>query len=247
MAFAIKRERDVWRLVAGVTIFALSIVTSVLMLVYPSSQWLWEFTVSWPLTIFLTGTATYFIGGKMREVHLLNEELTRLVSRDRLTDVATRDFFFKRMEEMPEAYGVSLMVDIDFFKRINDTYGHLTGDKVIAHVARILNEETRPQDLVCRFGGEEFVVFLANVNEERGHEVAERLRHAIESAPLDEAGSVVTVTASIGGSLKAATDEIQDAIKRADDALYRAKESGRNRAIMEPISNGDAPPLAQSA
>ncbi|MGX9357394.1 GGDEF domain-containing protein [Roseobacteraceae bacterium S113] len=188
-----------------------------------------------------------FGGAMLRRSTLLADELTYLVSRDRLTDVATRDFFFKRMDEMPDAYGVSLMIDIDFFKKINDTYGHLTGDKVIAHVAGILNAETRPQDIVCRFGGEEFVVFLAHVDAERGQEVAERLREEIEAQPIDDDGSIVTVTVSIGGSLKAATDEIEVAIKRADEALYRAKETGRNRAIMAPIGNDGTLPLAKSA
>lgn len=178
-----------------------------------------------------------FVGVKIRENVNLSEQLRRLVERDRLTDVATRDFFFTRMAESPDVYGISLMVDIDFFKRVNDTYGHLTGDKVIAHVANLLKNTVRKNDIVCRFGGEEFVVFLSNAGHDAGAAMAERLRAAVAESPIDDAGTVVSVTVSIGGSLKEATDDIDEAIRRADEALYRAKNDGRNQVKMFPIGN----------
>ncbi|WP_299729671.1 GGDEF domain-containing protein [uncultured Tateyamaria sp.] len=178
-----------------------------------------------------------FVGSKIRENVHLSQELRRLVERDRLTDVATRDFFFNRMAKVPDAYGISLMVDIDFFKRVNDTYGHLTGDRVITHVASLLRGAVRPGDIVCRFGGEEFVVFLADADHTGGAAMAERLRALVAESPIDEAGTTLSVTVSIGGSLKEATDHIETAIQRADDALYRAKNGGRNQVHMHPIGN----------
>ncbi|WP_299687836.1 GGDEF domain-containing protein [uncultured Tateyamaria sp.] len=188
-----------------------------------------------------------FVGAKIRENVRLSEELRRLVERDRLTDVATRDFFFTRMAQEPEAYGISLMIDIDFFKRVNDTYGHLTGDRVISHVAQLLQETVRSNDIVCRFGGEEFVVFLADADHDVGAAMAERLRARVANSPIDEAGTTLGVTVSIGGSLKAATDHIEVAIQRADDALYRAKSGGRNQVRMFPVTGERPVAVGESA
>ncbi|MFL4471875.1 GGDEF domain-containing protein [Tateyamaria armeniaca] len=188
-----------------------------------------------------------FVGSKIRENVRLSVELRRLVERDRLTDVSTRDFFFARMAQKPEAYGMSLMVDIDFFKRVNDTYGHLTGDKVIAHVATLLQRAVSPEDIVCRFGGEEFVVFLADTDHSAGAATAERLRALVADSPIDEAGTTLRVTVSIGGSLKEAADNIETAIQRADDALYVAKNDGRNQVRMHPIGNLRSDPARKIA
>ena len=204
-----------------------------------------------PGTIFIVPLITVpiclYVGVKVRQNVQLSEELRRLVERDRLTDVATRDFFFERMSEMPDAYGTSLMVDIDFFKRVNDTYGHLTGDKVISHVASVLQNAVRASDIVCRFGGEEFVVFLADADHAAGEAMAERLRALVADSPIDEAGNTLSVTVSIGGSLKDAAENIELAIQRADDALYRAKNGGRNQVRMHPIGNAQPASLTKSA
>ena len=176
-----------------------------------------------------------FIGVKLRENTRLSDELVRLVNRDRLTDVATRDFFFRRMESDPEAYGVSLMVDIDHFKQVNDTHGHYAGDAVIKQVSQILKRETRTQDIVCRFGGEEFVVFLHEVSADQGLVVAERMRTAVaaEALPGAEGRPALSVTVSIGGSLKERLEDINLSIQQADAALYRAKSNGRNRTVVD--------------
>ena len=94
-----------------------------------------------------------FTASKIRLANAMAAELEALVNRDRLTGVATRDFFFAAFENNAPVYGVSLMVDIDHFKKINDTFGHFTGDEVIRQIAAILTAECREGDLVCRFGG----------------------------------------------------------------------------------------------
>lgn len=225
-------HRDVSRLAAAVTLAALSVVTGLMVILYPREQWPWEIMVSWPTTTLLAYGATRAIGRQMLKVHALNLELQRLLSRDRLTDVATRDYFFGQVGSQPQSYGVSLMVDIDYFKQVNDTYGHLTGDKVIAHVARLLVGEVGARDIVCRFGGEEFVVFLENATPGIAREVAERFRECVANSPVDSDGTCVSVTVSIGGSLRQAAAEIDNAIRQADEALYRAKALGRNRTVM---------------
>ena len=187
------------------------------------------------ITTLITIPFAFFIGVKLRENTLLSDELVRLVNRDRLTDVATRDFFFRRMESDPTAYGVSLMVDIDHFKQVNDTHGHYAGDAVIKHVSQILRRETREQDIVCRFGGEEFVVFLHEVSADQGLVVAERMRTAVAADVLPATGDrpAVSVTVSIGGSLKERMEDINLSIQQADAALYQAKSNGRNRTVVD--------------
>jgi len=188
-----------------------------------------------PLIAFIiTFPASFFIWAQVRRNSLLSDELRRLVNRDKLTDMATRDYFFTRMNSNPQAYGVSLMVDIDFFKAVNDTYGHFAGDAVIARVAGVLFRNTRETDIVCRFGGEEFVVFLHNHDMADGFQTAERMRRAIASEVISFDGVDMQVTVSIGGSLKDRLRDINKAIKEADAALYRAKEAGRNRTVFAP-------------
>lgn len=180
------------------------------------------------------GSALGWIGG-VRNLHVwrLSQELTRLVNRDRLTDVATRDFFFKQLEDDRDAFGVSLMVDIDHFKAVNDTYGHLAGDAVILSVANKLKAQLRADDIVCRFGGEEFMVFLRSATAQEGENIAERIRKSIAAAQTPTERGAISVTVSLGGSLKEQLEHVEEAIKRADDCLYRAKAAGRNRTVME--------------
>lgn len=185
------------------------------------------------VTAILAFPLSIFPLQQLRKNHLLSSELQRLVNRDRLTDVATRDFFFERLEMDPTAYGVSLMIDIDHFKLVNDTHGHLAGDNVIHAVAQIMRAEIRDTDVVCRFGGEEFVVFLHSATPQEGWQIAERIRASTEAATTPTASGEIKVTVSVGGSMKDRIEHIDAAIKRADDCLYRAKAGGRNQIIVD--------------
>jgi diguanylate cyclase (GGDEF)-like protein len=130
-----------------------------------------------------------------------------------------------------------LLLDIDHFKSINDLLGHPTGDRVLAEIGRILGESVRGVDVAGRFGGEEFIVLLRDASRERALQVAERLRVAIESAGLAYAdGKPVTI--SIGVAYARAGDASNDAVERADRALYRAKNSGRNRVVESTLLAG---------
>lgn len=168
---------------------------------------------------------------KNREVLLKNQ-----ATRDPLTSLYNRRYFeeevFKRIVESKasnEPFSV-LMIDADHFKKVNDTYGHKTGDKVLIELASTCERALRDVDIVARYGGEEFVVFLAGVNARKGKIVADRLRESIsEIVVYSDEGDEVRFTVSIGVSSYEISDNIDTLIKTADEALYKAKENGRNR------------------
>ena len=130
--------------------------------------------------------------------------------------------------------GLSLLtLDIDFFKSVNDTYGHDAGDRVLQEVAGRIRAAVRTADLACRTGGEEFVVVLPGADLSVAEKVGERIRRSIAAKPfMLGPGSHLTVTASLGvSSLLNVQDSVEDLLKRADRALYRAKREGRNRVV----------------
>jgi diguanylate cyclase (GGDEF)-like protein len=123
-----------------------------------------------------------------------------------------------------------LLLDVDHFKSINDLLGHQTGDRALAQIGRIIAENIRGGDVAGRFGGEEFLVLLREASRERTLQVAERLRAAIQSGGLAYAdGKPVTI--SIGVAYARESDGPNDVVERADRALYRAKDGGRNRVV----------------
>ena len=168
---------------------------------------------------------------KNREV-LLKDQATR----DPLTSLYNRRYFedevHKRITKARQENGIYcvLMTDVDLFKRVNDTYGHKTGDKVLMELASTSEKALRECDIVARYGGEEFVIFLAGVDAEQAYSVAERLRETVSElrVPSDD-GRIVQFTISIGISSSKVSDNIDTLIKTADEALYKAKQNGRNR------------------
>lgn len=177
-----------------------------------------------------------------REINRQNKELKYLATRDSLTGVLNRRSLMQNLDTvMVAAYDAHepiccLMIDIDHFKRVNDNYGHLEGDNVIKLLANTLVKHSRPNDLVGRYGGEEFLLILPGSNEEAGLATAERIRVAIESSHHNQRDNHIPVTASFGVSccLTGSEDERIDAaefIDRADIALYKAKQTGRNKAV----------------
>lgn len=119
-----------------------------------------------------------------------------------------------------------MMIDVDLFKQTNDQYGHPVGDEVIRQVGQILSDCVRLEDIVCRYGGEEFAILMPNTTAERAVAVAERMRHAIADAPLTIKTHHVPVTCSFGVASTIGSGAI---VAAADDAIYRAKRNGRNR------------------
>lgn len=157
--------------------------------------------------------------------------------RDPLTSLYNRRYFEEEVgKRISEAkidnsdYSV-LMVDADHFKRVNDTYGHKIGDKVLIELASTCEKALRENDIVARYGGEEFVIFLSKTDAPNAKMVSDRLRESIAQIVVHaDDGSPVTFTVSIGISSSAVSDNIDHLIKTADEALYRAKANGRNRS-----------------
>jgi diguanylate cyclase (GGDEF)-like protein len=173
----------------------------------------------------------------------LNQKLEKIAITDELTGMFNRRYFFSRFVaefERCKRFSQSLacvMIDIDHFKKINDTYGHQVGDIVLKKVGQILSENQRVYDIFARIGGEEFVGSLSNVEQKGAVEFAERLRKKIESYNfLEDVGETLKATISIGIGIYPHKDKtienIDDIIKIADDALYQAKNTGRNMTVV---------------
>jgi len=200
---------------------------------------------------FQVDMATYFLQrlGKVLSVCMENtlnhEQLRRTSLFDTLTGVNNRRFFEQRMDEeiirsLRTGDSLScLFIDIDFFKKVNDNFGHQVGDMALRHVAETLRSQLRSNDILARYGGEEFVAILPTASETKGVEVAERMRQSVASAYLEIANEEsIDLTVSIGVSTFVVEEpgvskplDRAKLIEVADKALYQAKESGRNLVV----------------
>lgn len=156
----------------------------------------------------------------------MTDTLTGAANRRSANEFMQREYAHSQKEGLPFTL---IMMDVDKFKRINDTYGHEQGDQVLKAITRAAKDLLRGSDLLVRWGGEEFLVVAPNTDAADGFALAENIRLAIEKTPIEGCHNV---SVSMGVSLIAAGKSIEDALGRADAALYRAKETGRNRCIM---------------
>jgi len=168
----------------------------------------------------------------------VNKELRQLSLLDPLTEVGNRRFLeqqlIARLDEQ-DRYGWRvgvLVVDVDNFKEINDRNDHIIGDRVLRMVARTLVNGIRSFDIVGRWGGDEYIALIVNVDEEQLHTVAEKLRRLIESSGLTEGEETIRVTVSVGGVLAAAGENPEAVIRRADRLMLASKAAGRNRVTI---------------
>ncbi|MFJ2385899.1 sensor domain-containing diguanylate cyclase [Pseudomonas koreensis] len=127
----------------------------------------------------------------------------------------------------------ALLLDLDHFKTLNDTYGHLAGDQVLIGFARDLQSCLRHSDIVCRWGGEEFIVLLKDTDGDTGQKIAEKIRQHVEQQEYAYDGQRLSLTVSIGATTLQADDTLHTLLSRADHAMYRAKQTGRNRTCVE--------------
>lgn len=213
--FLLRRSVDQPELVAADVEFATTVVNSALMAICRARE--------------------------VEETIAANEALDALAHTDPLTDLLNRRALAAQLQneiDRVRRYDAPLsvlMLDLDHFKTVNDTYGHLVGDSVLAEFGRVLQRGTRTVDIVARYGGEEFVVALPETTYEGAMAYAERLRERIEAHPFRSASAQpVSLTASIGIATFPApgVDGIETLLASADAALYRAKQDGRNRVAV---------------
>lgn len=167
------------------------------------------------------------------EQHKAKKALTLLTLNDTLTNIGNRRFFDQKLKEyitLSERYNTpfSLMVlDIDFFKKINDRYGHDIGDKVLMDFSNLIKNSLREGDIFARVGGEEFSILLPLTTKDKAYSLAQKLREIVE-----ESNGITPITVSIGLVQYEKGDDTQLVFKRADAVLYKAKETGRNKVVL---------------
>ncbi len=197
-----------------------------------------------PMTITYVGSLIVMLGHTFALVLLIVErqmvDLRRLARRDGLTGLLNRTALMddggQRLEQCARQQQpfAAMLLDLDHFKRINDTHGHQAGDEVLHHTARTLQRNLRGRDwLLGRYGGEEFVLLLPDTGMEQALALAERLRAALEASPLDRNDGLIVITTSIGVAVADAAPGLERLLARADAALYRAKDAGRNRVVCD--------------
>jgi diguanylate cyclase (GGDEF)-like protein len=169
-------------------------------------------------------------------LEISNAKLKKLATRDSLTGVLNRGSFFQTAQHLlalcqrQKSPASFVLMDLDYFKKINDTYGHFIGDKVLINFTDIVQKFLRKSDLVGRVGGEEFAIFLSDTGTDDAFRIAEYIRKAIGSSALEIDGETVTYTVSLGIETSMPEDDsIDQLFKRADVKLYGAKDKGRDR------------------
>jgi diguanylate cyclase len=198
---------------------------------------------TWPVNAytFMVGAVSQFFISSLFVLMLsyqLNQNLASMVTIDGLTGILNRrglEDGALKMQGICKRINMSmavLLIDIDHFKKVNDQHGHLVGDDVLRHVAKVISKTLRTGDVAGRYGGEEFSVFMPNTNENDAGVLAERIRAAVEAAPFKENHLNIRITVSIGvaDSVRAGYD-FKGLIAAADGTLYSAKNNGRNRVM----------------
>ncbi len=173
---------------------------------------------------------------KMAEMSTV-DELTKLYNRRYFIDALDGEFERANRYEMEMAL---IMLDLDYFKKVNDTYGHPAGDMVLSDVGTILKKHIRRSDLACRYGGEEFAVILPNVNKNSIFSAYERFREMVSKQSFKSESKQFHITVSIGIAFSNEADSANDLLAHADRALYQAKESGRNRIVIFKVKEKSA-------
>ena len=230
----------------GVMAFFALLIIAIVLMFYPnlsfvSAEYTQAFKIRFIASFIALGIMAsiyeYLRRKSQNEYVVISHELELASRTDALTGLANRRAMQASLEIEQSLFFRHghpfsiIMMDLDHFKQINDKYGHGKGDELLILIARLLLKEVRQQDLVCRWGGEEFLVLLPQTNQEQSLIVAEKLRKAIEVIDLDVIGITDPVTASFGVECISATQNISELIAASDRNLYEAKRHGRNQVF----------------
>ncbi|WP_055296349.1 GGDEF domain-containing protein [Loktanella sp. 5RATIMAR09] len=189
------------------------------------------------MTIVLGAPFVFFVMSTMGVQRKLKERLQYLAETDQLTGLANRQTFLERASKAlaEHPHSTVLMIDVDHFKAVNDTYGHFAGDISLRTVSNHLSDNVRAEDIVGRLGGEEFAVLLRNADRKKAEAVSARICGPITidtAGDLDEDPPSFDLTMSVGGIMALPGQSLTELIRHADEALYRAKSTGRARAVF---------------
>jgi diguanylate cyclase (GGDEF)-like protein len=188
---------------------------------------------------YLVGSALFNFGFMVMLTQRLVVRLRRASRRDALTGLYNRgaiDGALRHQGDLAARSGepfAVLLIDVDHFKRINDNHGHAVGDRVLAHVASVIESQARQADSVGRYGGEEFLIVAPQSDLDGALQAAERLRRTMEAEPIHARGQDLRVTLSIGVAARREGDSVESLVMRADKGLHKAKAAGRNRVEHE--------------
>ncbi len=171
------------------------------------------------------------------DVKRAQAKMAEMSTVDELTKLHNRRYFIEALDgefERAIRYDAEIalvVLDLDYFKKVNDTYGHPTGDRVLTVVGKILNDHVRRSDIACRYGGEEFAVILPNLSEENVFPAYERFRELVSKQLFEYESAQIRITVSIGIAFSNDAESANELLAHADQALYQAKETGRNRIV----------------
>lgn len=183
----------------------------------------------------IAGPISVWVGRNGLKLTLAQKHLRQLADTDPLTGLSNRRFFFNKagpLLDIPRASNKActlLIIDADHFKDLNDHYGHAAGDKALVYIAEVLLASFRESDLTCRVGGEEFAVLLPGIATDQATKMAQRVLDKIADSPIVSDNAIITFSVSCGIASVRSGDTLNEVFRRADEAMYRAKERGRNR------------------
>ncbi len=236
-------QRRAVQTIVGSSVVAAVLLVLILMAVLgiPNVYWVRGALIAAIVSLVISGVVASWVLDLLFEYERTSLELAESARRDSLTQLYNRGYFLSRLADaisraQNSAAQLSLlMIDVDHFKAVNDEYGHPAGDRVLKALAATCQQALSEEDMLARFGGEEFTVMLPDLPATEAFEQAERLRQRISAlrVPIG-GGQTVKVTASIGVSTLAMHEaEYRPLVERADRALYRAKSEGRDRSVYE--------------
>ncbi|ERN51829.1 GGDEF domain-containing protein [Alkalihalophilus marmarensis] len=221
-----------WKLIIATTLF-FTIVKYTIETITGAINTQTDFVVSMMATL-INWSIIFVVAYFRMENNKLIEQVKKLALIDPLTNLYNRRYFDLLLEKaIPHSERVNkplllMILDVDHFKRVNDTYGHICGDEALKHLSQVIKENVRSSDAYVRFGGEEFAVIMQDTDIDEGKIVAERLCSEVAKSTFKYAGTHIPLTISIGLTMYVGGDK-EDLINHADKALYQAKQNGRNQ------------------
>jgi diguanylate cyclase (GGDEF)-like protein len=229
--FTVSGLKFIHALISGLLIFCIALISSYI--IFPLTIEAFLMHCFWMISSLSFGILSgYLLESSQKTIFLKKEELEKIAITDELTGLYNRLMFDKvvsheleKAKRYKKTFGFMLL-DIDLFKDVNDTYGHLVGDKLLVEFANIFKKYTRSSDTIIRWGGEEFIIISLEMDKKALLSLAENIRQRVEQHNFNV---VVHKTISIGATLNKSEDDINSILQRADKALYKSKHDGRNK------------------